>query len=169
MRYLHRVWRNHAEIPDLCQEIYVRIYQGAARSKPEAPKSFLFTTARNLLADKARREQVVTINYTQDLDSLDVLTDELCPERRYGAHEELQRLSEAFDQLSDNFREVIWLRRVEGLSQKEAAQRLRINEGTLESRLSRALAELTRTLVSEQSADGLPFLKHATAYLERCE
>ena len=142
VRYLHRVWRNHTEVPDLRQEIYVRIYQSAAKSKPQAPKSFLFATARNLLADKARRERIISIDYTQDLETLDVLADEVSPEHRYGAREELRRISDAFDQLSDNFRAVIWLRRVEGLSQKDTAERLGINEGTLESRLCRALKAL---------------------------
>jgi RNA polymerase sigma factor (sigma-70 family) len=160
VRYLHRMWRNRAEIPDICQEVYVRIYEGAARSRPESPKSFLFTTARNLLADKARRERVVSINYTQDSSALDVLTDDLSPERRYGAEEELRRLSVAFDQLSDNFREVIWLRRIEGLSQKEAAQRLSINEGTLESRLNRALVALTRALAAGSAEDDVQSQDH---------
>jgi len=155
VRYLHRVWRNRAEIPDIRQEIYIRIYQGAARSKPDSPKSFLFTTARNLLADTARREQVVSINYTNDSASLDVLTDELSPERRHSADEELQRLVEAYDQLSQNYREVIWLLRVEGMTQKEAAQRLRINEGTLESRLSRALAALTRAVAHDRLSSSI--------------
>jgi RNA polymerase sigma-70 factor (ECF subfamily) len=94
------------------------------------------------LADKARRERIISIDYTQDLETLDVLADEVSPEHRYGAREELRRISDAFDQLSDNFRAVIWLRRVEGLSQKDTAERLGINEGTLESRLCRALKAL---------------------------
>jgi len=162
VRYLHRVWRNRAEIPDIRQEIYIRIYQGAARGKPESPKSFLFTTARNLLADRARREQVVSINYTHDSASLDVLTDELSPERQHSADEEFQRLVVAYDQLSQNYREVIWLLRVEGMTQKQAAQRLRINEGTLESRLSRALAALTRAVAEERFSSSVHFPKRAS-------
>jgi RNA polymerase sigma-70 factor (ECF subfamily) len=156
MRYLHRVWRNHAEVPDLRQEIYVRIYQSAAKTKPQAPKSFLFATARNLLADKARRERVISIDYTQDLDALDVLIDEISPEHRYGARQELRRLSEAFDGLSDKYRAAIWLCRVEGLSQHEAAQRLGINEGTLESHLCRGLKMLARAIFSEEFASAAP-------------
>jgi len=160
VRYLHRIWRNRAEIPDICQEVYVRIYEGAARSRPDSPKSFMFTTARNLLADKARREQVVTIHYTQDFASLDVLMDEMSPEHQYGAGEDLRRLAAAFDRLSDNYRQVIWLRRIEGLSQREAAQRLSINEGTLESRLNRALTALTRALAAGSFADEAQLQEH---------
>jgi RNA polymerase sigma factor (sigma-70 family) len=154
VRYLHRAWRNHAEVPDLRQEIYIRIYQSAAKGRPHAPKSFLFATARNLLADKARRERIVSIDCIQDLDVLNTLIDDISPERRYGARQELRRTAAAFDSLSDKHREVIWLCRVEGLSQKEAARRLRINEGTLESRLCRGLRALADAAFGEDLAGG---------------
>jgi RNA polymerase sigma-70 factor (ECF subfamily) len=54
----------------------------------------------------------------------------------------LRRLGDALDGLSDNCRAVIWLRRVEGLTQREAAERLGMREGTLESHLSRGLRAL---------------------------
>ena len=60
-RYLRRVWRNQAEVSDFRQEIYIRIYESAAKALPTAPKSFLFTTARNLIADRVRRERVVSV------------------------------------------------------------------------------------------------------------
>ena len=99
MRYLHRVWKSKAEVTDLRQETYVRVYESAAKALPRAPKSFLFTTARNLMIDRMRREHVVSIDYTQDVESLDFAVDELSPERRANARQELQYLTEAFDQL----------------------------------------------------------------------
>jgi RNA polymerase sigma-70 factor (ECF subfamily) len=146
VRYLHRAWRNTAEIPDLCQEIYIRIYQSAARRKPDSPKSFLFATARNLLADRARHESVVTIDYMHDPDALGVLRDDLSPEHQHEAREDLIRIAAAFDRLPESFREIIWLRRVEGLSQKEVARRLDIKEGTVESRLGRAMLALSQSI-----------------------
>jgi RNA polymerase sigma factor (sigma-70 family) len=157
MRYLRRVWPNAADVSELRQEAYVRVYEGAAKSRPGSPKSFLFTTARNLMVDRMRRERIVSIDYTQDVDSLNVLVDEISPEQRLSARQELRCLGEAFDQLSDIVREVIWLRRVEGLSQREAAQRLGIPEGTLESHLCRGLRSLANAVFGnspEQVARG---------------
>src|SRR5262245_19424328 len=145
-RFLHRVAPHAAEVSDLRQEIYVRVYENAARGRPGAPKSFLFTTARNLIVDRVRRERIVSIDYTQDLDALNVLIDEISPEQRLSARQELRRLSEALDQLPDACRAVIWLRRVEGLSQKEVAARLGLNEGTVESHLSRGVRVLLRAV-----------------------
>jgi RNA polymerase sigma factor (sigma-70 family) len=145
-RYLARAWPNPADVPDLRQDIYVRLYQSAARERPEHPRAFLFTTARNLLTDRLRRVRVVSIDYTQDLDSLNVLVDEISPEDRLSARQELRRLADALDALPDDCRDVIWLRRVEGLSQQEAARRLGMKEGTLESHLSRGVRALARAV-----------------------
>ena len=80
----------------------------------------------------------------QDFDVLNVLIDEVSPERRVNAHQELRRLAKAFDQLTDRCRDVIWLRRVEGLSQRETAQRLGMQEGAVESQLSRGVQFLAQ-------------------------
>src|SRR5262249_37300564 len=120
MRYLRRVWSRAADIPDLRQEAYARVYESARKSLPHSPQWFPFADARHLMLDWLRRERVVSIDYTQDMDSLDVLVDELSPERNLSAREDLRRLAEAFGTLPEMARAVIWLRRVEGLSQREA-------------------------------------------------
>jgi RNA polymerase sigma-70 factor (ECF subfamily) len=149
MRYLQRVWRASAEIADLRQETYVRVYEKAAKSPPRTPRAFLFTTARNLMIDRLRRERIVSIDYTQDVESLSFSVDELSPERRASARQELQQLTEAFDQLPEMTRAVIWLRRVEGLSQRQAAHSLGIDEGALEGHMFRGLRGLTNALLAK--------------------
>ncbi len=51
VRYLMRNRPKHHEVVDLRQDIYVRVYEAAAKARPAAPKSFLFTTARHLMTD----------------------------------------------------------------------------------------------------------------------
>ena len=36
VRFLNRNWRNRDEIPDLLQEVYVRLYEAAAHEQPRA-------------------------------------------------------------------------------------------------------------------------------------
>jgi RNA polymerase sigma factor (sigma-70 family) len=149
MRYLNKVWRSPAEVPDLRQETYVRVYESAAKSRPHSAKSFLFAAARNLMIDRMRRDRIVSIDYTHDLNSLDDPVDLLSPERRLGACQELQCLAEAFDRLPEMTRSVIWLRRVEGLSQRQTAQKLGIQESTLEGHMCRGLRNLANILLSK--------------------
>lgn len=143
-RYIRRIWSRADDVADLRQEVYTRVYQSALQKRPTAPKAFLFTTARNLLSDRIRHGRIISIDYTQDIESLSVLVDELTPDRRTSARQELRRLSDAFDRLSDQTREIIWLRRVEGLSQQDAARRLGIKETTLAGYLSKGLRKLAR-------------------------
>lgn len=155
MRYLRRIWPNHTELLDLRQDIYVRVFESAAQVRPTAPKAFLFATARNLLTDRVRHNRIISIDSTQDFDLLNVLIDEISPEQRINAHQELRRLAKAFDQLSDRCRDVVWLRRVEGLSQREAAQRLGMQEGAVESQLSRGVRFLAQAAFGRSYETGL--------------
>ena len=123
-RFLWRVWSRRDEVPDIRQESYARVYEAAQKERPQAPKAFLFTTARHLMVDRVRRERIVSIRAGGENEYLNVLVDEISPEQRVVAEEELARLARAFDRLSTKCREVVWLRRVRELSQKEVAGRL---------------------------------------------
>lgn len=137
--WIARCWPQRDEVHDLRQETYARVYQAAARSLPLQPKSFLFATARNLMADHARRSRVVSIEPMGDLEPSYVLKDEVSPERWCGGRQVLARLAEAFDRLPDRCREVLWLRRVEELSQREVAMRLGISEKTVEKHVAKGM------------------------------
>ena len=152
MRHLSRVWPNRSEIRDIRQEAYVRVYEAAGKARPLAPKSFLFATARNLMADRIRRERVVCIEARGELDALNVLIDEISPERRTSAGEELARLARAFERLPLRCREVMWLTRVENLSQQEVAGRLGVREKAVEKQVSRGIRLLAEAL-SREGAD----------------
>ena len=146
-RYLRRVCRSPSEVPDLLQETLVRVYESATRSRPSFPKTFLFTTARNLLIDKVRRDRVVSIDYTRTTASLDLPIDELSPERRLAALQDLQQVTRAFEALPEKTKSVIWLRRVAGMSQRETASILRIEEGALEGHMTRGMRSLAKAII----------------------
>lgn|ERR1700683_2661662 len=154
VRYLTRRWPNRDDVYDLRQEAYVRVYEAAGKSRPTSPKSFLFTTARNLMADRVRRERVVSIEAWADLDALNVLVDELTPERHESALQQLRRLAEAFKDLPPKCREVVWMRRVDGVSQKEVASRLKVTEGTVEKHVARGVRILADFLYGATSKVG---------------
>lgn len=137
--YLRRCWPHRDELHDLRQEVYVRVYESAGKALPTAPKSFLFTTARNLMADRLRRSRVVSIESVGDFEPLNVLIDEVTPERWSSGRQTLKRVADAFDRLPDRCREVVWLRRVEELSQKEVAMRLGITEKTVEKQIAKGM------------------------------
>lgn len=138
--FLQRRWPHRDELHDLRQETYARVYESAGRSRPLQPKAFLFATARHLMTDRLRRSRVVSIEPMGDFESSNVyLIDEVSPERWTGTRQALKRMVEALDRLPDRCREVVWLRRVEELSQKDVARRLEISEKTVEKHLAKGM------------------------------
>ena len=136
MRFLRRNWRAEADIVDLRQEIYARVIEGVARSGPPLQaKAYLFTTARNHLINCAKRGQIISLESVLDLASSNVAVDTLTPDRVLSAREELGRLSAALDKLPPRCREIVLLRKVEGLTQKQVAARLGIAVGTVEQQM----------------------------------
>ena len=145
-RMLRRYWRRTEDLADLRQEIYIRVYESAARDGvPGSVAAYLFTCARNLLANKARRAQIVQFDLVGELDDLpDPPLEPWSPEQLTIARAEFDLLEAALQGLPARCREVVRLRKVEGLSQKEIAARLGISEGTVEKQVSlgvRAMAE----------------------------
>jgi RNA polymerase sigma-70 factor (ECF subfamily) len=147
MRYLARLWRQPQEIADLRQEIYIRIYDAARKARPLASKSFLFSTARHLMADRLRRERIVSIEAVGDTDLSNVLVDELSPERKVSAWRELNRVARALNRLPPKCREVIWLRKVDDLSIEEIAARLGISARTVEGQIRKGMRRVTESIL----------------------
>lgn len=155
VRYLTRSWPNRDEVHDLRQDTYIRLYESAVKARPLAPKAFLFTTARNLMADRLRRRRIVSIEATGDVEALNVSVDEISPERITSAHQELRRLAQAFDLLPAKCRDVMWMRKVEDLPQKEVALRMGISEGAVEKHITKGVRMLARFLFGGERADAI--------------
>ncbi|MGH8211356.1 MAG: RNA polymerase sigma factor [Steroidobacteraceae bacterium] len=152
VRFMARVWPDRYEIEDLCHETYIRVYEAAAKALPTSPRGFLFATARHLMADRVRRSRIVSIESRGDLDSLNVLIDDISPERRVSAREELWRLAEAFGALPAKCRQVVWLLKVEGLTRREVAERLKLTPKAVEKRIERGI-RLLEAYFGEKGVD----------------
>lgn len=145
-RYLRRNWRDAGEIADLRQEVYARVFDGCAQRRPESAQAFVLSTARNLLIDRARRAQIVSIEAFADMDTLAPTIDELSPERHLAARSELRLLQLALNLLPARCREVIELRKIEGMSQREVATHMGITEDTVERQVSKGVRALAAAL-----------------------
>jgi len=135
MQYLNRGWPDKNEVEDLCHDVYVRVYEAAREKTPNPAKPFVFTVARNLLIDRARRSQIVPIDTVAELEISDIATDQPGPDRNVIARDELRRLSAALDRLPRRCREAVTLRKIEGLSIGEIAARMGISVKTIDKHL----------------------------------
>ncbi len=150
MQFLRRNWSNPDDIADIRQDVYVRVFEAARKQIPDAAQPFVLTTARNLLIDRVRREQVVPIEAVADLDELGVASSDAEPERTVMARDALRLLQAAIDKLPARPREAILLNKVEGLSRREIAVRMGIAEDTVRQHLIHGMRSLADFLYSEQ-------------------
>ena len=153
-QFLRNNWRKADDIPDMRQDVYVRILEAATERRPQPVKPFLFTIARNILIDRYRRERIIPIEGVEDLESIFVASQEPGPDRRAIARDELRHLKVALDQLPPRSREALMLKQVEGLSRKEIALRMGITEGTVNRHLYDAMNLLIEIQNQEPSASG---------------
>jgi RNA polymerase sigma-70 factor (ECF subfamily) len=149
MQYLQHNWRNRSDIADLRQEVYVRVLESAFERIPDRPRQFVFATARNLLIDRVRHEQIVPIEAAEDVGALEIAIDEPGPDRSVLAREELRRLQAALDRLPPRCREAFVLGRIEGLTGRQIASRMGIGVAAVSEHLSNAF----RALADFLSAD----------------
>jgi RNA polymerase sigma factor (sigma-70 family) len=142
--YIRRHWRSAAEAEDIRHEVYAKLIAAARDGFPANTRAFVFTTAKHHLINLARRAQVVSFDYVADLESLGVLSDEVGPDRHLAARDELRLLKEGLERLPPRVREVILLRRLDGLSRQETADRLGVSLSSVEHDLvygTRALVD----------------------------
>lgn len=150
MQYLRRNWSNAEEVADLRQDVYMRVFEAAKREIPTSAKSFVFATARNLLIDRVRREQVVPIEAVADLDGLTIASSEPEPERTVLARDALRSLLAAIDKLPPRPRQAVLLHKIEGLTRREIGLRMGIAEDTVRQHLMHGMRVLADFIYSEQ-------------------
>lgn len=151
MQFLRHNWRNGSDVEDMLQDVYVRVCEAAFRELPHSSRAFVFTTARNLLIDRARTARVIPIEIADDLGAFEIAAEEPGAERSITAREELRLVWDALDRLSPRCREVVVLRRIEGISRRQIAIRLGITEATVAEHLAKGMNRLADILYGERS------------------
>ena len=76
LKFLRLRWRNESDIRDLCHDVYVEVYETARKEIPESARAFTFAVARNVLINRIRREQIVSIEAVADPETLGISIDE---------------------------------------------------------------------------------------------
>jgi RNA polymerase sigma factor (sigma-70 family) len=136
-----------SDADDLVQEAFARIW-AADFSTIRNARAYLYATVRHLLAEYARRSRIVPIELLGEIDSAHLISDEPGPDRWVGARQELDRLRAIVAALPVRCRRVFELRKFEGLSHRDVAQRMGISEKTVENHLTRALTRIGKVLAA---------------------
>lgn len=122
---------------DLVQETYTRVLQLRARDplRAHAVKPLLFTTARHLALDQLRRRAIAPMEALADFAADTFADDAPGVAEAVSRRQELALLAEAIQTLPDRCRQILTLRKIYGLPQKEIARQLGIAEHTVEAQV----------------------------------
>jgi RNA polymerase sigma-70 factor (ECF subfamily) len=141
--------RNEHDAEDVVQEAYVRAFTFFDSFHGEDGRAWLLAVVRNTcytwLEKQRSHKPTVPLNEEVHAPS-NALNPEQLLQRRLAGEE----LRQAVEELPLEFREVVVLRELEGLSYKEVASVLSIPLGTVMSRLSRGRAHLQKRLVGRK-------------------
>lgn len=141
MRFIRRNWRIAEDVTELRQDIYERSLNGARVALPANARAFVFTVARNHLINHAKRARIVSFDLVADLESVGQ-ADLLSTERHLDARDQLRRANDGLNALPPRCREVVRMRKIEGLSTKEAAALLGVGTDTVERQLTMGMRAL---------------------------
>jgi RNA polymerase sigma-70 factor (ECF subfamily) len=143
-----RAWLNRNRVPgldvdDVIQEMYARIGSLDNVEDIREPGVYAMKVAHSILFNYVHRSRIVSITAIGDLNYVEIPSPEASPEDELMARDEVQLVTNALAELPRRTRDVLLLRRVEGLSQRETAARLAIAEKTVEKHMARAALYLT--------------------------
>jgi RNA polymerase sigma factor (sigma-70 family) len=137
---------NDAEAEDVVQDACVRAMRFFASLRHGEARAWLFTIVRNTwysrLSKRGRVKDATGLDHEAD----DHPDEGLDPEALLLQQRTVAHVRSALEQLPADFREVIVLRDIEGLSYKEIAAIVQVPIGTVMSRLSRGRDRLSAVL-----------------------
>lgn len=127
---------------EIGQEAFVKLYENLDQFRGRAKLStYLTRIAINLSLNYLKRQSWKMEKFA----GMEVL-DHQTTSTGMAQLEARDELDQALNQLSDNARSVVVLRKIQGFSTKEAADVLNVSEGAVMSRLKRAMDQLKEIL-----------------------
>lgn len=144
--YLHASFPTLADVDDVVQESYLRIWKARAIQPIDSAKAFLFRIARHLAVDLVRRHGRSPIRTVPDLSTLAVPDEHRGAADRAVLRDEIELLARALESLPPRCREIIVLRKFQNLPQKVVAERLGIAESTVQEQVYRGLRRCEKFL-----------------------
>ena len=138
--------RNDHDAEDLVQESYLRAFKFFGSFQGANARGWLLTIVRNTCYTwfRENRPQELTTSFDENIHGTEA--DPFDPEKLLLQSESGQLIKQAMEELPLEFREVLTLRELEGLSYKEIAVIAGIPPGTVMSRLARARSRLKQCL-----------------------
>ena len=154
-----RVWLRRSvgpdDVEDVVQEAYCRISALTDVAHIRSGRAYLFTTARMLVLERIRRSRVVSIEAVANVEAVAQFDEDPSPERIVDGRRELARVQRLIEALPERCRAVFRLRKIEGLSQREVAQRLGLSEHIVENDVGKGLRLILKVIAEGEQGGAI--------------
>ena len=152
-----RMCGNPENAADAAQEAFLAAWKGLPRFRGEAGFStWLYRLTSNAAIDHLRRvkRQRGEVSLDGGGPGLDAVDNAPSPQAQAEETELREAVAEGLSMLSEDHRQALLLRELRGLSYEEIASELRVDLGTVKSRISRARGSLRKILVKNGNLSG---------------
>ena len=149
----------HDAAEDLTQDIFLKIFKSLDTFDRRANfQTWLISISRNLCIDHYRsvRKERETIDRDVDANELTPASAEPGPVAALEQRDRVTLLRQAMAELPDALRTAVLMRDIQELSYQEIADKLRLPEGTVKSRINRGRTELARQIRKLRGEDFSP-------------
>jgi len=140
--------RDEEDARDVVQEAYLRAFKSFGGFHGSNGRAWLLTIVRNTSYTLLKKNHAVDLTTTFDEEIHTSGQESVSPATLLERSEDADLVREAMDKLPVDFREILVLRHLEGLSYKEIADIAQLAPGTVMSRLARARAKLKECLAA---------------------
>jgi RNA polymerase sigma-70 factor (ECF subfamily) len=144
--YARWLTKSEADAEDVVQDAYVRALRFFSSLRSDDARGWLLAIVRNTWYGRFQKRAASGEIAEFDPAASDRPDDGLDPESRLIQQQTVDRVRRALEDLPVDFREVLVLRELEGLSYKEIATIIGVPIGTVMSRLSRGRERLLGVL-----------------------
>jgi len=148
-RYLaSRLRYRLAEVPDLVQEVFLRLLRINQHETIRSPEAYLITIATHVLHQHAMREAATpeALDLTELEDQLIAHQD---PAEQSHTQQRIRKLERALSQLSPKARTALILHRRDGYSVEEIGRELNVSRAMAKKYLAQALAHCRKRVGTE--------------------
>lgn len=146
-RFLIRRVRNAADVPDIIQEVFLRMLRIPDYEALRSPEAYLFTVAQHVAQQHALREAASpeAVDVTRMVAELHAAADS-DPAMQASADQALERLDRALERFSPKVRAVFILHRHHGLSLEQISRELGISFPMAKKYLVKALYQIRQQM-----------------------
>lgn len=152
-----RMVGNEEDALDMAQEAFIRAFNSLSGFRGDSKFSvWLYRLTSNICIDFIRsraKKRTVSMTWTDeeggDAGELEIPDETWSPETQLERRMTRESVQRGLDSLSPQYREILLLREINGLSYEEIGRVLGIEEGTVKSRIFRARKKLCDFLLRE--------------------